>query len=197
MGLGVRRRGRPRAGDQVVCAYPTTTLRSLEKHPFAQPQRIGCPILRAVGEGWDATALHPEALARNFCLSHPSRKTRRMGHPILCKRARNTRRHHLAISPGFSSPWVGRRPLIPLSKIKLRLGCGDLRWKNSLSPRRLAAFILAGRSGTRGRANHPWHNQPSIHIAEKFCSVPATPQACGCGSMRRCHPTKPRAESEG
>jgi hypothetical protein len=111
--------------DRTRSGYSATTarsapLRSVEKHPFAQPQRIGCPILRALCEGWEATALHPEALARNFCLSHPSRKTRRMGHPILCERARNTRRHHLAISLGFSSPWVGRRLMTPLSKIKLR-----------------------------------------------------------------------------
>jgi hypothetical protein len=99
------------------------------KTSFCPAQRIGCPILRAVGEGWDATALHPEALARNFCLSHPSRKTRRMGHPILCERARDTRRHHLAISLGFSSPWVGRRPMTPPVGMTILLCLQELQRK--------------------------------------------------------------------
>ena len=74
----------------------------------ALPQRIGCPhpsrFLRRVG----CHCSSPEALPRDFCLSHPSQKARRMGHPILCGRARNTRLYH-SICPWFSSPWVSRR----------------------------------------------------------------------------------------
>jgi len=48
-------------------------------HPSRSLRRVGCHCCS------------PEALPRNFCLSHPSQKTRRMGHPILCGRATNTR----------------------------------------------------------------------------------------------------------
>jgi hypothetical protein len=65
-------------------------------HPSRFLRRVGCHCSS------------PEALPRDFCLSHPSQRARRMGHPILCGRARNTRLYH-SIRPWFSSPWVSRR----------------------------------------------------------------------------------------
>ena len=58
-------------------SYPATKDRV--PHPSRSLRRVGCHCSS------------PEALPRNFCLSHPSQKTRRVGHPMLCGRARNTR----------------------------------------------------------------------------------------------------------
>jgi hypothetical protein len=47
------------------------------------PPMIGCPILRALGEGWDKQNLRGKGLGGRAVVSHPSPRARRMGHPII------------------------------------------------------------------------------------------------------------------
>jgi hypothetical protein len=56
----------------------------MEANISCPTQRIGCPILRVLCEGWDATALNPEALPRKFCLSPPFAKSAKDGPPDPC-----------------------------------------------------------------------------------------------------------------
>jgi hypothetical protein len=49
---------------------------------FPSPPKIGCPILRAVGEGWDKQNVRGDGLGCRAEASHPSKGTRRMEHPI-------------------------------------------------------------------------------------------------------------------
>jgi hypothetical protein len=74
---------------------------------------------RVLCEGWDATALNPRPLARTFCLSHPSQRTRRMGHPIICGWEREkTRAPFNSIPTGQPRKARGPLPRIPrLSRI--------------------------------------------------------------------------------
>jgi hypothetical protein len=44
---------------------------------------IGCPILRALGEGWDKQNMRGKGLGCRAVVSHPSPSARRMGHPII------------------------------------------------------------------------------------------------------------------
>jgi hypothetical protein len=44
---------------------------------LALAQRIGCPILRAIGEGWDATALHPRPFPATS--AYPTLRRKREG----------------------------------------------------------------------------------------------------------------------
>jgi hypothetical protein len=47
----------------------------------AREPMFGCPILRAVGEGWDKQNVRGKGLGGRAVVSHPSLRARRMGHP--------------------------------------------------------------------------------------------------------------------
>jgi hypothetical protein len=44
---------------------------------LAVPRRVGCPILRAVGEGWDVTAIHPRSFPA--ASAYPTLRRKREG----------------------------------------------------------------------------------------------------------------------
>jgi hypothetical protein len=93
-----------------LCLKPESSQRitAQSKTVFlALSQRIGCPILRALCEGWDATALHPRPFSETS--AYPTLRRKREGWGT---RSPVTGQEILAchsICPWFSSPWVSRR----------------------------------------------------------------------------------------
>jgi hypothetical protein len=63
---------------------------------------IGCPILRVLGEVWDTTTLIPKPFSRRLYLSHPSPRTRRMGHPII---GGDEKEENTDLGWGFAPSW--------------------------------------------------------------------------------------------
>ena len=100
---------------------------------LALPQRIGCPILRAFCEGWDKQTLRGRASGEEQWHPILRKKTRRMGHPILCGRARNTVFDCAANSaaiPGFSRwgrPFLSSEFTYAPMKLPSRLKPGSSR----------------------------------------------------------------------
>jgi len=89
----------------------TTGTRRLCARPNLRVVRSVNQCLSAGNErsGWDTTALHPGLFARRFCLSHPSPRARRMGHPNVRSRASLDRKTGAAVVSGHASEtWVSR-----------------------------------------------------------------------------------------
>jgi len=60
--------------------------------PGADPLVDRVPILRVLCEGWDKQNLRGKGLGCRAVVSHPSQRTRRMGHPIICGWGKGKRR---------------------------------------------------------------------------------------------------------